>query len=167
MMRWWVDRGDAPSELTAERREGRVAVTLDGVSHEVELLPMGPGLYGLFCPDGRTFAVAAQRLGKDHWRLLLAQRQFEVRLRQPLEREVAGHAGGGHDAGEVRAPIPGKVVGVVVNVGEAVSPGQPLLVLEAMKMQNELRAERGGTVAAVHVAAGATVESGQLLLTIE
>jgi biotin carboxyl carrier protein len=167
MMHWSLARDGVSSEITAERSGDQIAVTLDGVTHAVELLPMGHGLFGLFCPDGRTYAVAAQRLGKDHWRLLLAQRQFEVRLRQPLERELAGQASVGHGVGEVRAPIPGKVVGVAVAVGDAVSSGQSLLVLEAMKMQNELRAERGGTVASVLVTAGATVESGQLLLTIE
>ena len=65
------------------------------------------------------------------------------------------------------APIPGKVVSLKVEVGDEVSPGQPLVVLEAMKMENELAAEQGGRVAAVHVAAGDTVDGGELLVELE
>jgi biotin carboxyl carrier protein len=65
------------------------------------------------------------------------------------------------------APIPGKVVGVKVKPGDEVEPGQPLVVLEAMKMENELAADQAGKVAAIHVAAGDTVEGGELLVELE
>jgi biotin carboxyl carrier protein len=65
------------------------------------------------------------------------------------------------------APIPGKVVAVKVGVGDGVEPGQALIVLEAMKMENELAADQVGKVAAIHVAAGDTVEGGELLVELE
>ena len=66
---------------------------------------------------------------------------------------------------DLRAPMPGRVVKVLVAEGQAVGPGQPVAIVEAMKMENEVRARRGGTVAKVHVAAGATVEANALLVT--
>ena len=62
--------------------------------------------------------------------------------------------------------MPGRVVKVLVAEGEVVRAGQGLLVLEAMKMENEVRARSGGTVAKVHVTAGATVESSAVLVTL-
>ena len=62
--------------------------------------------------------------------------------------------------------IPGRVLDVAVRAGEVVEAGQRVLVIEAMKMQNELRAPRGGVVTEVRVAAGQTVELGDLMLTI-
>ncbi|MDP9484133.1 MAG: biotin/lipoyl-binding protein [Chloroflexota bacterium] len=67
---------------------------------------------------------------------------------------------------EIRAIIPGRIVAVSVAPGEAVEPGQQLLVLEAMKMQNELRAPRSGTVEQVRAAVGQNVEVGDLLVVI-
>jgi biotin carboxyl carrier protein len=67
----------------------------------------------------------------------------------------------------VRAPIPGRVVRLLVKVGDAVTAGKGIVVLEAMKMENELRAPRDGTVKELGCAEGAAVESGQALVTIE
>ena len=68
--------------------------------------------------------------------------------------------------GRVKAPIPGLIARVLVAPGQAVETGQPLLVLEAMKMENELRAPRGGTVQAVKVKPGQTVTLGELMVEV-
>ena len=68
---------------------------------------------------------------------------------------------------EIRAIIPGRIASVAVTAGDTVAAGQALLVVEAMKMQNELRAPRDGTVGRVAVAAGTTVELGDTLLVLE
>jgi biotin carboxyl carrier protein len=65
------------------------------------------------------------------------------------------------------APMPGKVVRVLVKTGDAVSPRQPVVVVEAMKMENELRAGRDGTVAEIHVREGMSVDAGALLIVIQ
>jgi biotin carboxyl carrier protein len=85
-------------------------------------------------------------------------------LRQRATRgRLTGATGG---PVEVRALIPGKVVSVAVAAGETVEAGQDLLVVEAMKMQNELRSPRGGTIDRVGVAPGANIEVGDLLVVI-
>ena len=65
------------------------------------------------------------------------------------------------------APMPGKVVRVLVNMGDTVRPRQPVVVVEAMKMENELRTSRGGTVAEIHAREGMSVEAGALLIVIQ
>ncbi|MBI3745900.1 MAG: acetyl-CoA carboxylase biotin carboxyl carrier protein subunit, partial [Chloroflexi bacterium] len=85
-----------------------------------------------------------------------------LRERARRGREEIEHSG----PSEVHAIIPGVVVSVSIVAGDAVSAGQQLLVVEAMKMQNELRAPRDGTVERVAVAAGQTIEVGDLLLVL-
>jgi biotin carboxyl carrier protein len=164
-MRWWVLRDGRRVEVTARRLEKEWEITLDGSPQRVELLSIHPGISALCFPDGRTYGVASQRLARDRWRVSLAQRDFEVHLHDPLERAVAAAAAhaGPH---EVRAPIPGRVVSVAVVEGDEVNAGQPLLVLEAMKMENQLCAEGAGKVERVLVAPGATVEGGQVLVIV-
>jgi acetyl-CoA/propionyl-CoA carboxylase biotin carboxyl carrier protein len=108
-------------------------------------------------------------------------KRFSVRVWLP-ETPAAGEAGprggrvskpklsaGGRGAGggTVSAPMQGTIVKVLVAEGDAVEPGQALLVLEAMKMENHLNAEQGGTVKEVRVAAGDTVGTGDVLIVIE
>jgi biotin carboxyl carrier protein len=165
-MRWWVERAGRRVEVAARRVGEMWEVSVDGVSHEVELLAIHPGLGALFFPEGRHFTVASQRLARDHWRVSLAQRHFEIRLHDPLERRASAGGSGHSGPHEVRAPIPGRVVSVAVAEGDEVHAGQPLLILEAMKMENQLCAEGAGTVERVLVSPGATVESGQTLVVV-
>ena len=102
----------------------------------------------------------------DGWRFELeVEPAARAELRHRATRDRVGVTGGG--VLEIRAVIPGRVVSVAVAAGDIVASGQPLLVLEAMKMQNELRAPRDGTVGRLAVGAGTTVELGDTLLVIE
>ena len=85
--------------------------------------------------------------------------------RSPVDREAGQQVTAGPQ--RVVAPMPGKIVRVLVQSGEAVRPRQPLVVVEAMKMENELRAGRAGTVAEVHAQEGLSVDAGALLVVIQ
>jgi biotin carboxyl carrier protein len=101
----------------------------------------------------------------DGWRLDVAvESERRAALREKARRggSAAGHGG----PTEVRAIIPGRVVSVSVVPGDEVIAGQQLLVVEAMKMQNELRAPRAGTVESVAVGEGQTIEVGDVLLVL-
>ncbi len=82
-------------------------------------------------------------------------------------RELAGAAAAATGPAPLVAPMPGLIVRVNVQPGDTVQPGQGLVVMEAMKMENELRAQSAGVVARVHVAPGTAVEKGALLLDLE
>jgi biotin carboxyl carrier protein len=115
---------------------------------------------------GRAAGQARREVIVDGWRIELT---IEPERRASLrERAARGHAGLAH-AGptEVRTAIPGRVVGVSVVPGDTVVAGQQLLVVEAMKMQNELRAPRDGVVASVAAGVGRTIEVGDILLVLE
>ncbi len=85
----------------------------------------------------------------------------------PVEAIEASAAAATVGPSRLEAPIPGKVVKVHVSVGDEVEAGQPLVVLEAMKMENELTAEQAGKVIAVHVEPGQIIDTGGLLVELE
>jgi len=123
------------------------------------LLPLEPGLHG-------SRGISRREVVVNGWRLeveLEPAARAALRERAVRDRPDAGHSG----PTEVRAMIPGVVVSTAVATGDQVLAGQQLLVVEAMKMQNELRAPRGGTVARFLVGAGSTIDLGELLLVIE
>jgi biotin carboxyl carrier protein len=94
-------------------------------------------------------------------------RRFYARVESERSRDMVGlsrHKAQG--AGLVKTPMPGRVIKVLVKEGDEVKVGQPLVVVEAMKMENELGAERDGVVKKVFVSPGATVEGGARLLEI-
>ena len=103
----------------------------------------------------------------DGWRfVLVVEDDARATLRERATR-AGDDATRGGGALEIRAIIPGRIASVAVTPGDTVEPGQTLLAVEAMKMQNELRAPRGGTVSRVAAAAGATVEVGDVLVVLE
>ena len=122
----------------------------------------------LIQPLGRPGVAAARRLEVvvDGWRFEVEvepEQRAALRERARRDRGDASHSG----PAEVRAIIPGVVLSVAVAPGDEVKAGQQLLVIEAMKMQNELRASRAGTVGRVAVGERSTIEVGDLLVVIE
>ena len=134
----------------------------------VDLVPDGMpagaviGAVGAADPAGRRVIEVVV----DGWRFeLVAEDAARADLRRRATNDLAGATAAGGPV-EIRAIIPGRVIAVAVVPGDAVAAGDPLLVVEAMKMQNELRAPRSGTVARVQVGAGSTVEVGDVLVVL-
>src|ERR1041385_8250633 len=129
----------------------------------------GTPLYHLLL-GGASWTVAAEPLeGAGRWTLGLAGERVEVAVQDERSRGIEAasskgkRAGGG---GTVRAPMPGLVVRIEVAEGQRVDAGAGLVVVEAMKMENELGAPRPGMVKTVHVAVGQAVEKGASLVTL-
>lgn len=146
------------------------AVTVDGERLEAHLA-MVPGTPLTQLLLGReSWTVAAQTLGGGRRALGAAGERFEVEVQDDRSRQIEALTGRGKkpvQGGVVRAPMPGMVVRVAVTAGQEVEAGAGLVVVEAMKMENELRASRKGVVERVHVSAGQKVEKGEVLVTLK
>ena len=139
--------------------------------------------------DGRTFRVDAARVDRQTLSLLVAGRSYDVTVTpDAASAQLAVHVGttpllvaldgrrrrekqaddvpAGTGPQRIVAPMPGKVVRLLVRSGETVRARQPVVVVEAMKMENELRAGRDGTVAEIHTQEGLSVDAGALLVVI-
>ena len=90
-----------------------------------------------------------------------------IALPAALAAAIGGGRAGGAAGSQLKAPMPGRVVRVLVAAGHTVERGAAVMIVEAMKMENELRAPAAGTVLRVHVGEGAAVDSGQLLVELE
>ena len=136
----------------------------DGAERLAEVEIAEPLVYSVLM-DGRSYDARVEET-PGGLVVVIDGYHFEVDVRDPrrFRRKSAGHGGDGLQI--VVAPMPGKVVRVLVAVGEAVEAGQGLLVVEAMKMQNEMKAGRAGTVLSLAVKEGATVTAGEALATI-
>jgi len=143
-------------------------VSVDGKVYEVDFESVsGQPVYSLIVNGKSHEAYAAQ--GEDNWQVLLRGRLFPITVEDEREKRLRSAAGGGvAETGEfhLRAPMPGLVVAIPVAEGQAVTKGQVLVILESMKMQNELKAPRDGTIGRVRVKSGETVEQKQTLLSV-
>jgi biotin carboxyl carrier protein len=148
-----LDRFDAVHMILSE-------VSGDGTRRTpVSLLP-------LEIQVGPKSGVAYREVVVGGWRVEVeVESERRASLRERARRSRAGTARAGPT--DVRAIIPGRIVSVSIVAGDPVQAGQQLLVIEAMKMQNELRAPRDGVVARVAVGSGTTIEVGDLLLVLE
>jgi glutaconyl-CoA/methylmalonyl-CoA decarboxylase subunit gamma len=147
-------------------QDGRFRISVDGTEHEVDARALRSGTWSLII-GGRSYVVDLDRR-RTGIAASVGASEVLLQVEDALHKRLASAAGARPAArGEaLRAPIAGKVVKVSVAVGDQVAPGAAVIVLEAMKMENELRAERGGTVSAIHKVAGQAVDTGDLLIEI-
>jgi biotin carboxyl carrier protein len=140
--------------------------TGDNDEREAQVEAPEPGVYSVLL-DGRSYEARVEERPGGGVVVVIDGYRFEIEVHDP--RRWTRKSGGRGDEGiqRVTAPMPGKVVRVLISPGDAVEPGQGLLVVEAMKMQNELKATRPGKVIAVPAKEGATVAAGEVLATIE
>ena len=156
---------DKEFQVEIEELEVGYRLKLDGDSHRFEPLLAKGSLYS-FLIDGTEVLEADVSFRQDKAELNLSNVPYHLEVFDPRRRAVSqSESAGGH--GLVSAPMPGKIVEIKVKVGEAVKKGQALIVIEAMKMQNELAAAIDGVVKEIAVQAGAAVESGQKLISVE
>jgi pyruvate carboxylase subunit B len=163
------------SEVSVEQDGDFLRLTRDGQSHQLDLRRL-PGAMMHMLIDGRASydcvvewagdsgdafdgSVNVLLAGRVHHLDVLDQRR--VRMRDAVGSTDAVAAGALH------APMPGRVLRYLVEVGDHVEAGQGLVVVEAMKMENELAAAGGGRVEALHISAGENVDKGVLLVSIE
>jgi biotin carboxyl carrier protein len=167
-MRWIVKGTTATREVEVEREGDHFAVTVDGVRRIVDYIPLDRTIASLrYLNNGHSFHVTAHREGKRSFRVAVGEREFTWDVLTPVEAVASETRGASSGASQITAPIPGKVVKVNVVPGDDVVEGQSVVVLEAMKMENELETERAGRVASVLVSAGDTVATGTVLVELD
>ena len=161
--------------VTLEDRTFEVDLTgdvpkVDGHEIDAELHRLPGTPTRLLLLDGRSHTLVARRTDGAGWGLYLDGEPFEADVvdeRTRAIREMTGQAGADAGPRPVRAPMPGLVVRVAVETGERVEAGQSVAIVEAMKMENDLKAESAGVVADVRVEAGEAVEKGAVLVEFE
>jgi biotin carboxyl carrier protein len=139
--------------------------SLEELAAGASIVEVEPGVYSIL-RNGRSYLA---RVGKarDAYQVEVDGSAVTVVLRDPRAMVSRGANGASSGRQSIAAPMPGKIVRVLVATGDAVEAGQGLIVVEAMKMQNEMKAPRAGTVVQVKADAGDTVTSGDVLIVIE
>jgi biotin carboxyl carrier protein len=154
---------DQPVELLRNGSDCRFRLG-DGAERTAQVESPEPGMYSVLI-DGLSYDASVEE-SPAGLVVVVDGFRFEIEVRDP--RRWTGGAGAPGSEGQqtVLAPMPGKVVRVLVAVGDEVEAGQGLIVVEAMKMQNEMKAARAGRVVTVAAREGATVSAGEVLATI-
>ena len=166
-MRYFVTIGDRTVEV--DLGGGRTAV--DGHACDVELREVPGTTLRHLLLDGRSFPLVVRASeSRGGWEIQLEGRWYSADVvdeRTRAIREMTGRAGVQRGPRPVRAPMPGLVLRVQVAAGQTVRPGQGVVIVEAMKMENELKSDGGGIVSRVHVEPGQAVEKGAVLIEFE
>ena len=174
-MQYEIETGGRLRHVTVSRTGDGFAVSVDGRPHQVDFARIDAHALSLILDSGVSggpqrpvyeTTIAPEAGG----RLVVLVGSVPVAVR------LNGRRGGGRRQGRsavgsgpqrIAAPMPGKVVRILVKAGDAVRARQPVVVVEAMKMENELRADRDGTVADIRTREGMSVDAGALLIVIQ
>jgi biotin carboxyl carrier protein len=158
-----VRSGESSRIIEILEEPSGLRATWDGQSVLVELVPLVGDRY-LLQHDGRRFEVDLYPAG-DRIRVVFGAEVHTVDVRQRLP--FARHSATTRAGETVASPMPGLVVAVHVAAGDTIEEGQPVVTLEAMKMQMEIRAPHAGAVRRVHARPGQEVAGGQVLVEVE
>lgn len=153
-------------EIEARRVEGRWVWRLDGQALEADVAEICSGIYSILI-GGKAFEVRVEE-SSDGLRVTCDGKEFASEVMDPRQWSRGRH--GGHEAEgrqSIAAPMPGKIVRILVKAGDTVEAGQGLLVVEAMKMQNEIRAPKTGKVERLLVVEGQAVNAGEILVIVK
>ncbi|MBI3089742.1 MAG: biotin/lipoyl-binding protein [Candidatus Tectomicrobia bacterium] len=165
-MAYMIQIGEQVHRVEVRQGEAGMAVDIDGQRSVIDVVPGAGRVYSLIV-DGRSYVIDVQELGE--------QRQVHVNglalvvdVIDEQRRRRHGASGGGFEGEQlISSAMPGKVVKILVEVGQQVTKGQGVIVIEAMKMENELKAPRDGEVKQILVQEGQAVEARAGLLRIE
>lgn len=156
-------------QITFEQNGEHLTADIDGRRYELEASQPEPNVY-LFKHDGKIyeFLVSSGEKLNEPLQVSTGNHNFEIRIVDPKKLRGKGATSGETDgAAEIKTAMPGKLVRVLVEQGAEVQKGDGILVVEAMKMQNEMKAPKDGTVKEIRFAEGATVNAGDVLAIIE
>jgi biotin carboxyl carrier protein len=165
-----VTVGGVVHEVEVERAGADYRVTVDGQAIDVDARSVTPGVQSLRI-DGMSYLASVAgdpAAAEGELTVQVGGEIHSVRVEEAARHAIRTRGGAAGSAGgqTLKAPLPGKITLVVVKPGDSVNRGDTLLVIEAMKMENELKAAAAGTVSEVHVAPGQAVNPGDVLVVI-
>lgn len=168
-MKLKVITGEREEDLLLKLEEGRVLAEIGDRVYSLNVRETEPDSYLFFLNTNVHECRVSERPGsKEIFDVTIRGRGYEVTVIDP-KRLRSGQNSDRHHHGvaELRAPMPGKVVRVQLETGAAVEKGAGVVVVEAMKMQNEMKSPRAGVVVSINVKPGDTVNAGDVLAVIE
>jgi len=151
--------------LELERAEGRWSCRLDGHEVEIDAVLARPDVLSLRIGN-QAYEIKSERVGND-WHLWVGSARFACEVRDPRSLRSRARAADDHGPRKLTAPMPGKVVRVLMREGDAVEAGAGVLVVEAMKMQNEIKSPKKGIIQKMLAAEGVAVNAGDVLAIVE
>jgi len=166
-MRFVATVGGHTETVEVVRDQGRYRLTLGGEVWAVDARLTAQGIYSLLI-DGVSYVADVSE--RDGARVVdVLDETYVVRVEEETRHIIRtkGGAAGAHPHQVLTAPLPGKITHVAVGVGDTVAPGDTLLVIEAMKMENEFKAGAAGTITEIRVQPGQAVNGGDVLVVIE
>ena len=164
-MKLQIELGGRMLSLEFERDGRRLTGTLDGKAFEADAVEVGSGIYSILIAGS---ALEAQvEPAPTGFTVLIRGNHIPVRVADPRQWQGRrGHAVEAEGPQQILAPMPGKVVRILVKQGDRVDAGRGILVVEAMKMQNEIRSPKTGTVERLLVTEGQAVNAGEAVAVI-
>jgi biotin carboxyl carrier protein len=160
---------DEKHEIALKQTGEKVFADIDGRTYELEISEPEPNVY-LLKHEGKIFEVFVSPNEKPNepFKVNLANQYLEIKISDP--KRLRGTSAGNEDVegiAEIKTAMPGKVVRVLVEQGTEVKTGDGIIVVEAMKMQNEMKSPKDGIIKEIRFPEGATVNAGDVLAIIE
>jgi acetyl/propionyl-CoA carboxylase alpha subunit len=167
-VKYYVTIEDRVVEVEVTDTPAGTTATIEGRTFAVDLLPVSADELFSLVVDSQSHEVLVEDVA-DGIEVIVGGELFRIVVQDEWERRLASiQRKTAAVTGEtiVKAPMPGQVIGVPVQTGNPIKTGQPLVILSAMKMENEIRSPRDGVIVAVHVSHGDKAEQGAPLVTI-
>jgi len=172
-VKFWITREGHSAEVEFHTEGDRLFLETEGRRVEADFLRLPDGEVYSLLVNGKSYEVRVSTTTPNDGdtpgvEVTIRGNVIPVEVRHPLEKLLLSQrkAGGGSGGETITAPMPGLLVAYRVKLGERVEPGQPVAVVEAMKMQNELLARKGGVVSDLAATEKASVSAGQVLLRL-
>jgi biotin carboxyl carrier protein len=168
-MKYKAQLANSEHAISLELADGSATADIDGRRYEIEHRKLPGGEYLLInSTDIYKCRVEEKHRSNNSFSIVLGGASYDITLVDP-KRLSSARSSAGHDHGsaEIVSPMPGKIVRVLVEAGAKVEVGAGIIVVEAMKMQNEMKAPKAGVVVSINAEAGATVNAGDVLAVIE
>lgn len=164
-MTYEISIDDKSYRLELSQSEGRWSCRLNGREIEVDAVLARPNVLSLRIGN-KAYEVKCERVARDV-HIWVGSQRFAPEVRDPRSLRSRSHAADDHGPRKLTAPMPGKVVRILLAQGVEVEAGAGVVVVEAMKMQNEVKSPKKGTIQKILVSEGAAVSAGDVLAIVE